>query len=191
MSSMDAQTTQRGTPLKLEGPLARVSVTETWWGYVIRNEREISGGRRLLTILAGLLAVAFAVSGVALWMAPTSLLSGDVLLMKAGGSSLMALIAALFARLATEDPVVEIQVDCRRAELREVSRRAGDRTRLLGCYRFEEIGGLFFDRSGSGRLVARYRNTAHLITIAEGGGRALERIRDRLGRDVMGAPVNG
>ena len=191
MSIMDARTTRDAAPLRLDGALARVSVTETWWGYVIRNEREISAARRMVTIVAGLLAVAFAVSSVALWMAPTSLLSGDVVLMKAGGSSLMALIALLFARFATEDPVVEIQVDCRKSELREVVRRTGDETRLLGRYGFEEIGGLFFDRKGGGRLVARYRNTPHLITIAEGGGPALERIRDRLGRDVMGAPISG
>ncbi len=190
MSLMEARTTRDGTALGDDGASSRVSVTETWWGYVIRNEREITAGRRMLTIVSGLLAIAFALSSVALWMAPTSLLSGDVLLLKAGGSSLMALISLLFARAATEDPVVEIQVDCRRSELREVVRRVGDETRLLGRYGFEEIGGIFFDRAGSGRLVARYRNTAHLITIAEGGGPALQRIRDRLGRDVMGAPIS-
>lgn len=191
MSAMDAQTTRRGTPLARDGGVARVSVTETWWGYVIRNEREISAGRRLLTIVSGFIAIAFALSSVALWLAPATVLSGDIIVMKAGGSSLMALLALLFAWLATEDPVVEIQVDCRRAELREVVRRAGDETRLLGRYGFEEIGGIFFDRAGPGRLVARYRNTPHLITIAEGGGPALHRIRDRLGRDVMGGTIGG
>ncbi len=184
-----SDTTQRPTPLMLAAPAGRVSLTETWWGYVIRNERVITSGRRMLTVVAGLLAAGFAMSSLVLWIAPATAFPGEVILLKGAASSLMAMIALLFARLATEDAVIEIQVDLRRAEIREVSRRIGDRTHLLGRYGFEDIGGLFFDRTGPGRLVARYRNTSHLITIADGSGPALERIRDRMGRDVVGLPV--
>lgn len=185
------QSPARGMPKTLiKTDVARVSVSETGWGYIIRNERAISGDRRLMTLTAGFLAISFAIAAAAIWMAPLHVFSGDVLIQKASGSSLMVIIALLLSRLANADPVVEIQVDCRRGELREVVRRTGDRPRLIGRTAFADIGGLFFDRAGCGRLVARYRNTAHLITVCEGQGPTMERIRDRLARDVMGAPIS-
>ena len=92
-------TTQRPTPLLQAEPACRVSLTETWWGYVIRNERVISSARRLLTVVAAFLAICFAIAGVALWIAPAAAFSGEAVLMKGAGSSLMAVIALLFSRI--------------------------------------------------------------------------------------------
>ena len=184
MAMLDA-TPQRSLPMPPDEPACRVSVTGTWWGYVIRTERPVSSTSRLLTGLAGVFALGFALAGAALWIAPATVFEGPAILVKGAGSSLMALIALLLARLAAADAVVEMQVDLHRAEIREVSRREGDRARLLARYGFEEIGGLFIERAGEGRLVARLGNTSQLIPLAEGAGPALERLRDRMGRDVM------
>ncbi len=174
-------------PDQLDG--FRVSLTETWWGYVIRTERVRSSVRRLVDLAAALVAVGFALAAVVIWLAPIDDASGAAILLKGAGSSLMALLALLVSYLSRGDDVSEVQIDCNRAELRLMARPTGERLRLVGRYGFEEIGGVFIDRGATTRLMARYRNTPHLVTIATGPGPRLERLRDRLGRDLLGTPA--
>jgi len=58
---------------------------------------------------------------------------------------------------------------------------------VLGVYGFDAIGGVFIDRreGAMSELVLRYRNTPQTLHVARGHVLTLERLRDRLGQDLM------
>lgn len=173
-------------PLLLAESGTRVSVVETWWGYIVQTEQVMRSTRQIICAGATFLAIGFAVASAAIWFAPAMAFTGDVMTLKAMVSCMLALSALLLTFFAEDPPVVEIHVDSRKGEMRHILRKPSGATRQLGAYRFEDIGDIYFDGQAEERLVARCGAAQRLVTIAPGRGPIQDRIFSRIGRDIAG-----
>jgi len=165
-------------------------IDETYWGYVIRNTQRTSSLVLVVQFFAWFAGITFGAAALGLWVMPGVMFNGDVFAMKMGASVFLSAVAIFFLWFASRGAKVELQVDTRLAELREVVRNRTGRSTLVGRYGFDAIGGVFLERNMDAetvkpKLVLRYRNTSQLLTVASGLPALLEPLRDRLGRDLM------
>ena len=139
--------------------------------------------------MAWLAGFGFYLAAVGVWLMPEMMFGGDALMMKGLGSVLMVSIAILLVWFARQGHIAEVQVDCAQAEIREVMRDKRGRGTLIGRHRFQDLGAVFIDRTGTamgrGRLLVRLGSSAISAPIAEGGIDQIEHLRDRLGRDLI------
>ncbi len=185
------------TSLKREIP--RPMATETYrveqsnWGYTVRN---LSAPDLAITLMQGLcwlLGMAFIVAILGLWIMPAAVFSGPAFGLKVGASAMLFAVAYYSMWYASRGTQVEVQIDTRAREVREIVRNRAGRPRQLARYAFTDIGSVFVDFSGvrsrkdhtQGTLVMRYRTSAQTIVIAAGTLEQLVPLRDMLGRDVM------
>lgn len=167
-------------------------VEETYWGYIVRSTARTPLILRALPGLAGLIGLGFAFLTLGLWLMPDAILHGPVAGMKLALSSLFTTAAAFFLWYASRGTQSEIEVDTRLAELREVVHNRAGRPTLLARYGFDAVSDLTVDpasrtgaRSKSGALVVRDAMSSTQVRIASGSVEALDRLRNRLGRDLM------
>jgi hypothetical protein len=167
----------------------RLQIDETYWGYIIRTEEADPALLVIGQLVAWCFGAGFAVAALGLWMIPAMTFGGDALSMRLGASVVFGAMSFLLLWFASRGARTELQVDTSLGEVREVVRNRAGRATLLGRYGFDSIGGIFLDRktgkSGEACLVMRYRNTAQVLPVARGPQAHLERLRDRMGRDLL------
>lgn len=188
--------TRAGTAPSVRAEAEMFAVDETYWGYIVRSTEPEQTGVFVMQSLAWLVGIGFVVASLGLWLMPASVMAGPVLGMKLGASVVTAAMAALCLWFASRGTQVEIQIDTRLGEVREVIRNKAGKASMVGRYGFDSIGGVYIDRAAksrglsAGNLVLRYRNTAQTLHVASGGVIGLAALRDRLGRDLMVLPRN-
>jgi len=118
--------------------------------------------------------------------------------MKFAASSLAMITGGFFLWYASRGTQTEIHVDTRLAELREVVVNRAGRPTLLSRHGFDAVADVAFDPDGApdaprqtGALVIRNEETSALVQVATGSFEALDRLRQRLGRDLMVAGPSG
>ena len=177
-------------------PASAYRVDETYWGYIIRP---VSDPSRLLAAsqaASWLVGISCLVAALGLWMMPSMAFGGGVLEMRLGATAMVLSVAAFCLWYASRGSDLEIQIDTRLGELREVVRNRAGRSSLLGRHGFDAIGAVFVDMNdgaggvtgGHGSLVLRHLGTSHLLQVATGPMMQLGPLRDRLGRDLMLSP---
>jgi hypothetical protein len=162
------------------------AIEEKYWGYVIRP----TTGPGLFLVAQQLIATFLGATSVAaalgLLLVPDLLTGGVDFAIRAGAAVVFAGVAALLLWYASRGTQSELQVDNSQGEVREVVRNRTGRSALVGRYGYDAIGGVFIERvDARGTLVLRYRNTAQTLFVASGPIEQLERLRDRLGQDLM------
>ena len=164
-------------------------VDETYWGYIIRKG---SSGATPMMVLQGMsmfLGASFAAAALGLILVPDALMGSIDMVMRGGAAVLFGAIAAYLLWFASRGTQSELQIDNSLGEVREVVRNRAGRSTLIGRYGFDAIGGVFLDRAASKTgdpvLMLRYRNTAQTLPVATAPEEELEKLRNRLGRDLM------
>lgn len=171
------------------GSSPRVLVQDTYWGYIIRTADRPSPALMVGQAMSWVLGLGFAVAALGLWVLQGGLSSPADLSLRLGASVLLSGFAVLFLWYASRGTEIEVQVDTRKGEVRELVRNRAGRPSLVGRYGFDCIGAAFLDRKtgrpGEAALVLRYRNTANLVVVAHGAEAQIERLKDRMGRDML------
>ncbi len=168
-----------------------LAVDTTPWGYIIRDAstRSITGsavassGRFFGAIL--LMAAA------GLWVLPDAVLTPEVLGMKLGAMVMFTILGGYILWAGRTCTPGEYQVDTLRGEVRFGSRALKGRFREKGVLPFADITSVFLLRSKeqrhTTRLFLRVGEGREALEIATGNQDKLERLRDRLIRDLQRA----
>lgn len=164
-------------------------LNETYWGYVIRAADDTVSPLGARQAVAGLCGAVSALFALVIWAGPAAMLSVNVPEMRIALSVFFLGLALMLVRYATRGDNVELEIDTKAGELREVVRNRAGRPSLLGRWDFSEFGGVFVDRSSGDLtdmgLMLRYRNTSTVIEVARGPLARVESLRDRIGRDLL------
>lgn len=156
---------------------------ETYWGYAIvklgpppvsliaMQSISLIGG-------AGCLAAAFAL----MWRA-----DHVDMIVRAPLAVVCTALGAMLLWYASRGIQSQIEIDTTRGEVREVARNRLGVSTVIASYGFDCIGSVFISRVAGRRpvLSLRYRNTARRLDVACAEEVDLERLRDRLGRDLI------
>lgn len=164
-------------------------VENTYWGYIIHGDGTRSWTLVGLQATAMILGAACIASCITLLAAPSVIVDQFGLAVRGGSAAVFAVIALYMIWFASRGNMTEIHIDVQKGEVREALRNRTGRTTVLGRYGVDAIGGVFLDRScakeGQASLMLRYKNTSQTLPIAVGRAAPLERLRDRLGRDLI------
>lgn len=156
---------------------------ETYWGYAV-----VKLGPPPMTLVAmqsvsmiagaGCLAAAFAL----LWRADHA-----DLIVRAPLAIICAALGVVLLWYASRGTQSQVEIDTTRGEVREVARNRFGAGTVLARYGFDSVGSVFITRAAarSPVLSLRYRDTAGRLDVASGNEAELERLRDRLGRDLI------
>jgi len=163
------------------------SINETYWGYIVRPEDGPRLMIRLQQYAATIIGGCFLAAAFGILMVPQLAVGTLDFTMRGGSAVIFAGIAAFCLWFASRGSVAELQIDNNLGEVREVIRNRAGKSTLLGSYGFDAIGGVYIERSNTGLsdLVLRYRNTSQTLPVARGHVATLEKLRDRLGQDLM------
>lgn len=167
-------------------------VEDTYWGYIVRSSARTPVIAQVLQGFAFLIGVAMVIATLGLWLLPDSLINGPIIGMKFGASLLTMISGGFFLWYASRGTMSEIHVDTRLAEVREVVTNRAGRPTLLGRHGFDIVSEVAIDLEGDaeaprrrGALVIRSEEASALVQVATGSFDALDRLRQRLGRDLM------
>jgi hypothetical protein len=159
------------------------------WGYIIRDAATksltgwlvASGGRFCGAIL--LMAAA------GLWVMPDALLTPEVLGMKLGAMVMFTILGGYMIWAGRTCTPGEYQVDTLRREIRFGARALKGGFREKGQLPFDDITSVFLLRSKqqrhTTRLFLRVGTSREALEIATGNQHDLERLRDRMIRDLQ------
>lgn len=164
-------------------------IEETYAGYIIRPR----GGAPLSIVIpqmiAGFLGSIFAMLSLFSLMLPSNVAVTDVLAIKIAAALVMAVLGGLLLWYATRGTAVQVHVDKRMEEVREVITNRTGRNTIIANYGFDAIGGVHLDRSkscdGQAVLVMRRRNSSVTVPVTAGSEEDLIELRDRMGRDLL------
>lgn len=157
-------------------------IEEAYWGYSVIKLGPAPVALVALQSVSLVAGAAFVAAGFALlWQA-----EGDVIV-RAPLAIICAAMGAVLLWYASRGIQSQIEVDTLRGEVREVARSRFGGGSVIASYGFDCIGSVFISRV-PGRppvLSLRYRDTARQLDVACAEEGDLERLRDRLGRDLI------
>jgi hypothetical protein len=140
-------------------------------------------------MIAGFLGSIFAMLSLFSLMLPSNVAVTDVLAIKIAAALVMAVLGGLLLWYATRGTAVQVHVDKRMEEVREVITNRTGRNTIIANYGFDAIGGVHLDRSkscdGQAVLVMRRRNSSVTVPVTAGSEEDLIELRDRMGRDLL------
>ncbi|MCR9077168.1 MAG: hypothetical protein NXI07_14100, partial [bacterium] len=167
-------------------------VEDTYWGYIVRSTARTPVLVHLMQGFAFVIGVAMVIATLGLWLMPDSLIHGPIIGMKFGASTLTTIAGGFLLWFASRGTATEIHVDTRLAEVREVVTNRAGRPTLLSRHGFDIVAEVAIDAEGEaetprrrGELVIRSEEASALVKVASGSIDALDRLRQRLRRDLM------
>lgn len=171
--------------------LAALTISETFWGYVIRETEEGFDARALAESGMRFLGLILIVAAFAQWLLPGALLGDDVLPMK---------LALMFALIAFGAGIYwygdrayrnEVEIDTTRRELRIMGRNGRGQGKLHKRIPMAEVESAYVKRTGNSGLTAhllfRLRGDADPMHLATGEEAELRVLHARLCRDLQPA----
>ena len=167
----------------------RFAIHEMDWGYVVRPRGTQGVGMLLSQVVAFVIGVILMVASFGTFALPALFFGGDLEALRLGAAILLGAIGFYLLWYASRGTRSEVEFDLSQSQVREmVANRAGPPT-FVGAYDFESIGGVFIEPTeadGMSSMVLRYRNTSHLLPVAEGTEDQLMPLRNRVAHDVVG-----
>lgn len=166
-----------------------IVVDQTYWGYIIHRANQEVTQREIFMNACGVAGIAFIVAALGMWLLPGTAVGTDAFVMKLALSGVVAAVGIQLFWYSGRGGLSEVHVDTKLGEFRQVARSRMGKVTPLGRYGFSEIGGVFLDRSVGGKgksaLLLRYRNTPKVVQVAIGPTALLEKLRDRIGQDIL------
>ena len=164
-------------------------LTETYWGFTVRNTANVQTWVILLQFIAFLFGAAFFAAVFWLWALPSSIIQSDTIGMRVGLSAVFAVIGYLLINYANHGRVVEFQIDQSLGEIREVVRNRSGTSRLIGQYGFDAFCDMAITPCGPEKvaLVLKQTGTANALVITQGTEPQIGTLYARLDRDLLRA----
>jgi len=165
-----------------------VSVSETFWGYVIRpNQRaiDLAGYGELAAVCVGLFLGAIA---YAQWLMPGTINSMDVLPFKLAATVVFFTFAYLLYLIARRGLCYEVQIDRQRKVIRTARRNRNGNSTQIETFAFHDIDSAFIRRSQTpvmpSRLFFCLSDDLRQIQVVTGDLTDLEPLLARIVKDL-------
>jgi len=171
-----------------------VSVTDTYWGYVVRSETNWSTRARLVERVSAAAGVALMSLAFSNWLAPGLLKVANIQAPPAASSAGMAVAGLALLWVAGRGLSRELHVDLTMRSLRQVVRNRNGRTRIDRVVPFHEIESAFVRRAAmpgaAARLYLRLKDGGKLLHVASGRQATLEVLNKRMSQDLKPSLVH-
>ncbi|MEM9708456.1 MAG: hypothetical protein AAF871_06640 [Pseudomonadota bacterium] len=165
-----------------------VPVTETHWGYILREAERPWGGVALAEASCRFLGLVLVIAAYAQWLIPASLFPSDPLSTKISLSIILSVGGAGVYYLANRGLRREVQVDTAERQVRFARRSVRGRPNVIRVVPFEAISGVFVNRrEGGAELCLRLEGFDTSVRLASGVERDLNLLHARLCRDFKTA----
>lgn len=165
-----------------------VSVTETYWGYVIRSETSWSTRARLIERVSAAAGIALLTLAFGHWLFPGLLGAAKIQPPQLASSAGMGVAGLALLWVAGRGLSRELHVDLSLRSLRQVVRNRNGRTRIDRVVPFDAVESAFVRRSswpgGAARLFLRLKEGGKLLHVASGRQPTLEVLNARMSQDV-------
>ena len=172
-----------------ETRLSALTVSETFWGYVIREPQSGFDSTDLMEAVMRFLGIVLVFAAGAQWMLPGALFTGDVIAMKIMLTFFFTACGAALYWYGGRSFRVEVQIDTTRREIRIAGRNSRDYTRLHKRIPMAEVDSTFVKRSGdaegSAHLLVRLAGEPDPLHLATGKERELRTLHSRLRHDLQ------
>ena len=171
-----------------EAPPSSLAVSETYWGYILRERDADTGGATLRDVGLVFAGVLLVMAGLGQWLLPGALFSADLLLPKIAITAVMLALGLVCLQMVGRDTTVEVQVDTVKRELRVVERDRRGTERLVQRIAMRDIDSAYVKRgphpSAGGHLLLRVAHSEAPLHLATGSERELRLLHDRVRRDL-------
>lgn len=168
-----------------------LAVDTTPWGYSIRDAATNSLTGKLVASSGRFVGAILLMAAAGLWVMPDALLTPEVLGMKLGAMVMFTILGGYVFWVGRTCTPGEFQIDTTLNELRVGTRAVTGAFREKGVLTFDEISSVFLLRSkqqrNATRLFLRVGPGDDALEIATGRQDELERLRDRITRDLQRA----
>ena len=168
-----------------------LAVDSAPWGYAIRDAATDSLTGKLVASSGRFIGAALLMAAAALWVMPDALLTPEVLGMKLGAMVMFTILGGYIFWVGRTCTPGEFQIDTTLGEVRVGTRAVNGGFREKGALTFDEISSVFLLRSkecrSRARLFLRVGGGNDALEIATGRQDELERLRDRITRDLQHA----
>jgi hypothetical protein len=182
--SQRAQTVAESRDVHGEPRLERPVIEEQFWGYEIGPSPVERGALAMSRGVLTLIASAFAVAAIAIWLVPTGASELEVPLARLLISAVLGGAAAFLHGRALARRVITLEVDTANGELREVIGVGASRRQVVGEYGFDSVDAVDLHEAGSrGQVQIRLRDGG-LIAAGTGMAAYLVPLRARLEADL-------
>lgn len=162
-------------------------ISETYWGYIVRNERSTNPFGIGLQMAAYLAGAAFAAASLGLWLVPSALIQTDTLVMRLGVSAIFAVTAWMLILFSRRTGEIEWHFDHNLGEVRKVVGIRGGKGLLKGQYGFDSVDHVDISKianeAGRFSLGVRFCGEAADVEIARGDKAQMQVISARLKSD--------
>ncbi|MEM6477922.1 MAG: hypothetical protein AAF647_02625 [Pseudomonadota bacterium] len=126
------------------GAQSTIKMDARRWGYHLKARGAASGFGALMRLVKSVFGVAMAMAALSLWVLPGSMVSVDLLAMKAGATIALLMLAVICWQGSRGSKEPEIHIDFIRQEVR-VMEIMGREEKLKTLYRFSELGDMYVE----------------------------------------------
>lgn len=185
---MNAYAEYSGQAFTSSRRVAAISISETFWGYIIRKGGFAAQKASLGEVFATMATMMFGVAAYCQWLLPGTLFSIDVLPFKIAGTAIFFMLAFLNYTIARKGLMYETQIDQKKRVVRTARRNRQGVSSVLKVHRFEDIGSVYIRRSQSpfvaDQLYVNFDDRSRPLLVASGQKSDLEPLLRRMITDL-------
>ena len=185
---MNAYAEQSGQAFTSSRRVAAISISETFWGYIIRKGGSAAQRASLGEVFATMATMVFGVGAYCQWLLPGTIYSIEVLPFKIVGTLVFFVLAFLNYSIARKGLTYETQVDQKNRVVRTARRNRQGISSVLKVHRFEDISSVYIRRSQSpliaDQLFVNIDGRARPLLVASGAKADLEPLLGRMIADL-------
>lgn len=184
--------TQSGSGVGADArPRGALSVSETYWGYEIRDHEDRFDRENLAEHFLKFLGLVFVIAAYGQWFLPEGLFEGEAVVVKATICFLLGAAGSWLYWHASRGLALAVEIDLARREIRVVRRNGRGRRRVETMVPMARVESAFVQRSKErghpAHLCLRMRVPEAVLHVASGRERELETLLRRLSHDVRPA----
>lgn len=165
-----------------------VSLTETYWGYVIRSDSNFSTRAALIERVSAITGLTFLVLAGGHWVFPELHASVDGIEVRTASTIAPALVGLIFLWISGRGLSHELQVDMTLRCLRQVVRNRNGRSRIEKLVPFDQVDMAYVKRpeaaGAAARLVVRLKDSKVEVQMATGQLSTMQALNERMSRDI-------
>lgn len=177
-----------GSEVGGEAPQGALIVSETYWGYEIRDRMDRFDRVQLAEPALRFLGLVLVLTAYGQWFLPASLFGTEAVATKALLCFLLGMAGCWLYWLSGRGFSTQIEVDTFRREIRVVRRNGQGRRRVVSAIRMRMVESAFIQRtkgrSNQAHLFLRMKPDDELLHVANGSEQELEALLRRLSQDV-------
>lgn len=180
----DLQTYAETNDVHGETRLQRPVVEDQFWGYEIGPNPAERGALATSRGVLTLIAAAFAMAAIAIWLVPVDISAAGVPLARLLVSALLGGAAAFLHSRAQARRAITLEVDTANGELREVVGSGTGRGQVVGTYGFDTVAGVGLHEAGARGQVQIRLGDGGSIAAGTGAPAYLVPLKARLEADL-------